>query len=434
MTPVDLDSVFYFNSSSKYYFYFYRSRKYYLITLDKKQQVSQPYNKIISYSGNFLIVNKNNTYGVLDQLSNKLVIDTIYQNIYYSGQAGKLIIKQNNKYGLVSENGGIILRVIYDSIELLYSADFYRVQKNGMYGICDLAGKELLPCTYSSIETTAEYVKKTIASEQQERYSTSKTLSADHQISMLLKKNLFLVKEKGVFGVIDRNQKIIIPIQYDSIGENGYGYELQQANKYGYADHTGRVLISVVYDEIDKVEQADAFYFYDNKKMGIVSMDSKILIKPLYDDIEYDPEAKVYIMDKGDSSGVANTLGEIIIPVKYDDIDVYKTHCFVGNTDDRYAIFSFNSNKFITGFSYDDYEEKGYRNFTYYILTKETEDDDLLSLYIPDDPGTPLKAQYVEITYNSSKEQFKLYFPEKGEKQLYQTYSMGHVLSKPMDY
>ena len=98
----------------------------------------------------------------------------------------------------------------------------------------------------------------------------------------------FIVQQDGLYGVIDLNQQIIIPVEFDYISNwVEYGPEAHFVEKEG--------------------------------KHGLIDRDGKIIVPPLYDEIKVDNSEIIRVKNEG-LYGTVNWSHEIIHPMKYDEI------------------------------------------------------------------------------------------------------------------
>lgn len=432
LTPMDIDSIFYMDSNIHQNISFYRNGKYYLLLTDPEEKISAPYSKIKRYNnGKHVIVENNNIYGVLTT-KNTFALEMIYQNIKPAGPDGELIIQQQGLYGIASEKGGIIIPMLFDTIQSLYSSKYYRVTKNNLYGVYNNRGKEILPLEYDFIQATGQYFMNQYQKENPDKGYVN--FSANAYEGVKAKPNRFIVKQHNQYGVVDSSRHVLIPIQYDLIVDDGPGYVITKDGRSGYADNTGKILISPAYEAIRKVYDANAYYIYQHQKCGVLS-NAKLIIKPQYDSITYDAERKMYTVIRNDSSGMTDTSGVLRLPMgKYEFLlpDGDESYCFVKNDANAYAIFSFTEKKLLTPFVYRYYKAAYADRRLYFILYAK--DNRYLSIYIPGTEDSPPEPEYEKIIFNVDLKQFELYYTSKDGKEKYRTYTPKRVLSKPMKY
>lgn len=82
----------------------------------------------------------------------KIVVPAIYSKVYFSPNVGTWCVQKDSLDGLYSSEGKLILNPIYKFIEYLYTGDFITVSKdNKKFGLMDLKGSKLLDMKYPRI-------------------------------------------------------------------------------------------------------------------------------------------------------------------------------------------------------------------------------------------------------------------------------------------
>lgn len=294
--------------------------------LTKKAEIEKNplhiYSSIGFYHNDLYIVRKDNdkegtyAYGVVDN-DGTVYIPVEYDQIEFEkeGREYKDNIykcKKKEKWGLVSSTNGILLPCEYSSLE---GNGIWRTCKSGKYGYVQLNGTSsittLIPCIYESL---GKY-------------------SADSYIRATL---------KGKKGMIDSQNKIIIPFEYSNVGNpchtsNGYsiiwvekdgklgiynddGKELQPCDidkayilteynsiELSYTDcpstdyiyivrngltglisgSTFETIIPCMYEYLSPIKTSKAFY-KANGKWGIIDTNNKTIQLAIYDNVEID--------------------------------------------------------------------------------------------------------------------------------------------------
>lgn len=294
--------------------------------LTKKAEIEKNplhiYSSIGFYHNDLYIVRKDNdkegtyAYGVVDN-DGTVYIPVEYDQIEFEkeGREYKDNIykcKKKEKWGLVSSTNGILLPCEYSSLE---GNGIWRTCKSGKYGYVQLNGTSsittLIPCIYESL---GKY-------------------SADSYIRATL---------KGKKGMIDSQNKIIIPFEYSKVGNpchtsngnsiiwvekdgklgiyNDDGKELQPCDidkayiltetnsiELSYTDcpstdyiyivrngltglisgSTFETIIPCMYEYLSPIKTSKAFY-KANGKWGIIDTNNKTIQLAIYDNVEID--------------------------------------------------------------------------------------------------------------------------------------------------
>ena len=186
----------------------------------------------------------------------------IYADVY-SFQNGLAIASKYTedgeyKYGVVDEEGVVYIPVNYDEISLFqegnnYRDNAYKCQRNGKLGLVNAQDITLLQCEYSSIKHSGEYVY--LIKNGKNGYAELKgTDEVESLIPCIYDKLESYSKDapmratyNGKEGMIDGNNKIIIPFEYSNIGKfyNVGAYNMawvEQDGKYGIYNIDGTVI------------------------------------------------------------------------------------------------------------------------------------------------------------------------------------------------
>ena len=186
----------------------------------------------------------------------------IYADVY-SFQNGLAIASKYTedgeyKYGVVDEEGVVYIPVNYDEISLFkegsnYRDNVYKCQRNGKLGLVNAQDITLLQCEYSSIKHSGEYMYlvKNGKNGYAELRGTDEVKSLIpciyDKLESYSKDAPMRATYNGKEGMIDGNNKIIIPFEYSNIGKfyNVGAYNMawvEQDGKYGIYNIDGTVI------------------------------------------------------------------------------------------------------------------------------------------------------------------------------------------------
>lgn len=295
--------------------------------LTKKAEIEKNplhiYSSIGFYHNDLYIVRKDNdkegtyAYGVVDN-DGTVYIPVEYDQIEFEkeGREYKDNIykcKKKRKWGLVSSTNGILLPCEYSSLE---GNGIWRTCKSGKYGYVQLNGTSsittLIPCIYESL---GKY-------------------SADSYIRATL---------KGKKGMIDSQNKIIIPFEYSKVGNpchtsNGYSIIwVEKDGKLGIYNDDGKELQPC---DIDK-----AYILTENNSIELSYTDCP--------STDY-----IYIVRNGLTGLISGSTFETIIPCMYEYLSPIKTSKAFYKANGKWGIIDAN-NKTIQLAIYDNVEIDG---------------------------------------------------------------------------
>ncbi len=207
---------------------------------------------VISMNNGDVVVKQNGKYGVLN-IQTDLKIPFEYDDLVYLFD-NKYVAKKDNKYGIVNTNNEVIVDYKYD--EIIYNkGDEYvkgRVSDNSYdYMTKDLsvrftAGRETKINGFISVKVgnDVKYYNNKLEEKSNKDVYTSNTL--------------FIIKENGKYGFVDKDGKVVVEAKYDDAREqNDYGFvAVKKDGKWGSLDQYGNVVIEPTYT-INEENQVD---------------------------------------------------------------------------------------------------------------------------------------------------------------------------------
>lgn len=284
----------------------------------------------------------------------------IYSNIGDYNNGLYVVRKDNDEegtyaYGVVNDGGTVYIPVEYDRIEFTneygaYEDNVYKCEKNGKWGLVSSTNGTLLPCEYSSLSNKGNGIWRTFKSGkygyiQLNRLSSITTLipciyeslgdySSDSYIHATL---------KGKKGMIDSQNKIIIPFEYSKVGNpchtsNSYSIIwVEKDGKLGIYNDDGKELQPC---DIDK-----AYILTENNSIELSYTDCP--------STDY-----IYIVRNGLTGLISGSTFETIIPCMYEYLSPIKTSKAFYKANGKWGIIDAN-NKTIQLAIYDNVEIDG---------------------------------------------------------------------------
>ncbi len=233
----------------------------------------------------------------------------------------------------------------YDEIEITEFKDKYiaEVYHNGKYGVINENGILIIPIQYNYIEFLFQY----------DGHNDSETLLG------------IAVEEKNKYGLYNIEGKRILPSIYEEIDNKNTMIFAQKNNKYFLVDIEKGIINKKSYDDIDLLEtesgitslQYIAILVENKLKEGIVSIDGKELIPCKYDEI-YLLETRYYEVKLNKKSALFNAKGEQITAFIYDEIDNNYYYNIYGIMKDNLYGAIDSTGKYILACEYNNLEIK----------------------------------------------------------------------------
>ena len=284
----------------------------------------------------------------------------IYSNIGDYNNGLYIVRKDNDEegtyaYGVVNNGGTVCIPVEYNRIEFTneygaYEDNVYKCEKNGKWGLVSSTNGTLLPCEYNSLSNKGNGIWRTFKNGkygyvQQNRLSSITTLipciyeslgdySSDSYIHATL---------KGKKGMIDGQNKIIIPFEYSKVGNPCH---TSNGNSIVWVEKDGKLGI----------------YNDDGKELQPCDID-KAYILTEYNSIELSytdcPSTDyIYIVRNGLTGLISGSTFETIIPCMYEHLSPIKSNKAFYKVNGKWGIID-TSNKTIQLAIYDNVEIDG---------------------------------------------------------------------------
>lgn len=199
-------------------------------------------------NGNLFSVKKDNKYGMFDE-DGKIILpleythmiryDKFYMYLVNIGEGKKVYNSgwaddyhyAGDKWGIVDFEGKEIVPLEYDyirpkpTLEILndYGDELIKVGKDNKYGLITFKGELLIPVEYDEIDDNI--------------YSYNDFMD----ILPYDRENGFVIVRKGKYwGVINKENKVVLPLQFDEIISLGNDYKAIKDNQEFYYDKDGK--------------------------------------------------------------------------------------------------------------------------------------------------------------------------------------------------
>ena len=359
-------------------------------------------------------------------------IETISEYKYY-------IYKENNQYGVIDENGNVIIEAKYNNVIIPNpSRDIFVCYVDEKADILN-SNKEKLFTKYDSVEpiklknvaSTLAYEKSVFIYKQNEKFGLinfeGKVLTKsiyDTIENLQPTEGKFLVSQNKKYGIIDLKGNTILKTEYDICNSDGYytskdeyaksgyivGNKTNEGYRYGYFNYTGKKILDLKYNDIERVLNEDSKKLYLivalDGKYGLYNKSKKIINND-YQEIIYDDNVDLLLLQKNKKFGVAKYLyvkssnnnkvydnsGNIVdmnfnLSIYKTENEDYKISTILNNNITYYGIMDKNGNQLV---------ENKYRYLEYLFQNYFIAVDDQGNLGVINSNGKTV----VEMKYNS---------------------------------
>jgi hypothetical protein len=230
-----------------------------------------------------------------------IIIPAKYDSAY-NFEYGLGRVKLNNKWGFIDEKGQVITPIKYFWIEPAVFMDIY---DDAMYE-----------------EPTGWYRMKLNSKADPWKYvdKTGKDLLFDDYNDAGYSEGMLEVASANKWGFADGSGKVVVPTKYQEVNYFRKGRAtVKFNNKWGLIDKTGKEITSLKYDTIGAIKygKEDWYKFKLNDKFGLIDSMGNEVIHAKYEDIIYFSEGLAAFKLNG-KWGYVDKTGKEIIPAQYD--------------------------------------------------------------------------------------------------------------------
>lgn len=252
-----------------------------------------------------------------------------------TGETALFSFEENNKYGVVNENGDVIAKADYDKIGE-YKNGFVAVYRNDKLGFIDSTGKVIADTKYDA--TTYGFNDGLANVSLNGKFGFIDTTGKEviplqYDDTLFFSDGLAPVCTNGLWGLINKSGNTVLEPKYAMIGVLDKEHDIAEGfvngivqventdGKWGYIDTTGKEIITPQYD------QADDFYFinyaliYSNSKVGIATLNG-VALEPTYDfiDLFILGDKGLALVGQNGKQGLINNKMQLVANAEYDQI------------------------------------------------------------------------------------------------------------------
>lgn len=214
-----------------------------LIAEDGTSYLDGKVDNVISMNNGDVIAKQNGKYGVLN-IQTDLKIPFEYDDLAYLFD-DKYVAKKNDKYGIINTNNEVVTDYKYD--EIIYNNQTEYVKGKNANNTYDYIAKNL-SVKFTAGEETILNGFISIKNGSDVKYYNYK-LEEKSNKDVYTANTLFVIKENGKYGFVDKDGKVVVEAKYDDATEqNDYGYVgVKKDGKWGSLDQFGKVVIEPTY-------------------------------------------------------------------------------------------------------------------------------------------------------------------------------------------
>lgn len=172
---------------------------------------------------------------------------------------------------------------------------------------------------------------------QEELFSIEQSIPVIYTDLFPLSDEFYVAKVEGKYGIIDLDNNVIVPFEYDNIKESNNSVELIPAaknEKYGFINIHNEIIIDFTFVDVGSFSCGLAPVAIDYGCWGYIDNSGEFVIEPIYDTADtFKSNGLAQISKKptlkpsfNPNVGVINSKGNIIAMPVFSQVSIYKNH------------------------------------------------------------------------------------------------------------
>ena len=298
----------------------------------------------------------NYKFGLYDRYNNKVFIPVVYDSLLYLND-DRIIVRNGEKEGIIDINQKIILPFEYNYLEYINDDFIIGLGNNSKYGLINIKNENLLPFEYNVISKASDtnnycrIIKDNkiglINGDNSELLIPMEYESLYYIDEMYIGNELIVAEKNGKTGILDMDNKEVVPFIYDSIQLIGNCFEVYKDGLAGLLDNKGNEILPAEAVDIAEVKDGAVtaiVYIEDyNHKYAVYNMEGDEIVPPIYDYIDYDASEDYMIVKNEFSANLVNksTGKEVLENSFYSDIWYINDKYFAGGNSSYFGIVNF---------------------------------------------------------------------------------------------
>ena len=344
------------------------------------------------YSTHFdcFVVSKAGQKGLYDA-EGKCLLPITFSNISFDNNRYWLVNK-DGKQGLYTYMGKEIMPPRYDSIEVISNyrtnAGNYFIVKKGLYGLCNNEGKFIVDPQYTAIKYRyLRFFKLTKGDSCHYLFNYKdiiKDITLDDAMPITMQRNeqnlfYFNYKQGKAWGLLRENGQPIIAVQYDKpLQKVGYIHSDSTAyfiackdNLFGLIDINNKIVLPFQYKNIQPTYLYNTIELTTDEGKQLYNMTKKQLALNLFYDKSSVSDRYLYLKRNGLETAVDCKHMQLLFPFKYNSIfSLDDNEHFIVTTEGKTAVVN-RQDKQLIPYGYDEIKVTSKPNL--FIIKKENQ-------------------------------------------------------------
>ena len=303
-------------------------QKYGFIDLNGEEAIPFIFDDAAPFMEGLAYFAQDNRYGFMDRTGNPvfyLECDSVS-----SFQDGLAYFSIDGKYGYIDKLGNTVIKPIYDDADYFQNG-IAKVIKKGKYGVVNKEGKEIIAPLYDYIDIDYNFI---IARVNNQAYcfdnKGKKYLAKSYDEITVDEGGRFCMKKNGQYGFANSDGTIIASPQYEEVSLiHGKDLAIVKSNGlYGVIDFQRKIKVPLIYQKItpynnEGQEEGILAVALDNKEGCLNLTDFSECVPIIYDEV-YDYNKGKLVVRKGVKFWIIGQNGKLDIPFEFDEIQLFE--------------------------------------------------------------------------------------------------------------
>ena len=308
---------------------------------------------------NLLPVKLNGKWGYINRLG-QVVIEPQFDYACGFGSGKLAVISSNNRKGLISEDGNILVEPLYKKLQILnekyfavsgdslwgimktdrskiteekysnvyiFPGKMFLTRYNGLKGLVNTEGNTIVPVKFNYLVTEDSCFIKTVSKNGKGLYHISgKEIIPDQYEDVdVVKGKIFMLKKNSKWGAVSENKDTLFPIIYDNFQVN-FNLIFLSHGKINSLFSPNKMIFIFTSTLNYNCNNSEFILCKGNNVMGAIDYSGKILLDTSCTEIRYQDGYFLFLKDG--QWGLSTTKGKIILDPVYDVIQIADKNIF----------------------------------------------------------------------------------------------------------
>lgn len=310
--------------------------RYGYVNLKGKEIIETKYNDLyriseIESNDIYMICADNGKYGLIK--NDKTVIENIYQSLTYSESSNNIVVLKGKKYGVISITGEKIVPCNYKQIDII-GQNIYATNDDENVTIFNSKGEQIELDKEEAIINVKDtdyiiYIKTTDGKTNYNVYKNDKIIikKAYTYIQYLFENYFIVCDSNGKIGIIDDNEKIVIPFNYNSIQKIENTNMIQTINNNTNVTEIYSKSMHKILELKDATVEIKTEYIelYNDEEIRYISKDEKEI-----KNTDLFKQNNIFAKKVGNNWGFVDINGNTIVDYKYEKVTELNEYGFAG--------------------------------------------------------------------------------------------------------